>query len=254
MREQWMTKDSSSAAHQLGPTAADHSLAASTQAVLLHDREFYSTLTRDLHDLKNLLWPAAVQADCASSASSSVVLADLLKRLGDDVEDALTIAGRMSDLIQHHLESKSPPESERMAPFSRRAPQAAQSRMRILCVDNDPIVRGALINLIAYLGHDVDAASSGTEALTLVGSHKYDVVLTEMHLTDMDARGITARIRELGRTPVIWLVGADDACAGTNSDGLNPPSCILTKPLSLGELRKAFDKVTAGPARSTTTT
>jgi CheY-like chemotaxis protein len=237
-----MTNDSSSAAEQ-------HSGGTSIK-VQAHDLEFCSALDRDLHDLKNLLWPAGVQADCASSESSVAVLAEILKRIGSDMDKALEIAARMSDCVQRYMESRPVSQVERKSPAARLAPPAPACRLRILCVDDDLSVRGAVVHLLAHLGHDVESASCGSEAVQLVASRGYDAVLTDIRLPDMDGRGITRKIRALGSTPVIWLAGAEYDAAETSADELDRPHCSLTKPLFLGALRTALDKVPAGGTNS----
>ncbi|HUE74896.1 MAG TPA: response regulator [Pirellulaceae bacterium] len=238
-----MTNDSSSPAEQ--PSGG------TSREIQPHDLEFYSALDRDLHDLKNLLWPAGVQADCASSESSAAVLAEILNRIGGDMHKALKIAARMSDRVQRHLENQSVSQVERKAPAARLAPPAPACPLRILCVDDDLSVRGAVAHLLAHLGHDVESASSGSEAVQLIASRRYDAVLTDIRLPDMDGRGITRKIRALGSTPVIWLAGAEYDGAETSADEPDRPHCILPKPLFLDALRTALDKVVAGGTNST---
>src|SRR5687768_13221746 len=233
-----MTNDTSSAAEQPG--------AGPSREIQPHDLEFYSALDRDLHDLKNLLWPADVQADCASSESSAAALAEILKRIGGDMHKALEIATRMSDRVQRHFGNRPVSQVVRKPPAARLAPPAPARRLRILCVDDDLSVRSTVAHLLAHLGHDVDSASSGSEAVQLVASRGYDAVLTDIRLPDMDGRGITRKIRALGSTPVIWLAGAEYDAAETSADEFERPHWVLTKPLFLVALRTALDKVVAG--------
>jgi two-component system sensor histidine kinase/response regulator len=56
----------------------------------------------------------------------------------------------------------------------------------------------------------VDLASSGREALERVGKERFDLILMDLHMPDMDGLEATAMIREQekqhgGRTPIVAL-------------------------------------------------
>jgi CheY-like chemotaxis protein len=212
------------------------------------DDEFCSQLSRHLHDLKNLLWPATVQAECAKADSAPAELSQLLERIGRDVKQALTIATQMSELVHRHSESCAPPATVPATAADRRQPPDATSRMRILCVAGDARVRGALARMLQHLGYDVDLSGSGSEALLAFASQAYDLVMTDTHLADMNGRDITRDIRACGSTPVIWMTGSEQVSQAIIADGPESPSCILTKPMTLDGLRKALGDIAAASA------
>ncbi len=211
------------------------------------DADFCSQLSRHLHDLKNLLWPVTVQAECGPSGTISPALAVILKNIGRDVQESLALATKMSELIDHYSQYVAVPEVKRVALGTRCAPAPLARGLRILCVDDDQNLAGAMARLLKHLGHDVDISASGSDALQAVASRPYDLVMTDTHLADMNGRDLTRSIRALGPIPVIWLTDRDLAVAGIPPDAPDFPSAILTKPLSLGALRKALDRL-ATPA------
>jgi CheY-like chemotaxis protein len=52
----------------------------------------------------------------------------------------------------------------------------------ILLVDDDEIIRSALSDLLNHKGFKVTVAASVVEALKLINSERYDVLLTDLHV------------------------------------------------------------------------
>lgn len=213
--------------------------------------EYYSALSRDLHDLKNLLWPLSVQAECAPTECASVELVMRMNRFHADVKKALEVATRMSELVQRQSQNCGTQGSERI-PAPRPTPPAPASRLRILCVVNDPSVRAALVHLLVHLGHDADSSCSGEEALQAFAAHTYEVVVTDIHLADMSGRDLTRNLRANGPVPVLWMTGADDVSQESASHQVDSPNCILAKPLSLIALRRALDGIPTSASNTAT--
>jgi CheY-like chemotaxis protein len=209
------------------------------------DAEFCHQLSRHVHDLKNLLWPATVQAECAHAEAAPAELSQLLQSIGRDVQLALTIATQMSELVQRHSERCAAPATVPATAAARRQRPDAASRLRILCVADDASVRGTLARMLQHLGCDVDLSGSGSEALQAFASQAYSLVFTDTHLADMTGSEITRSIRACGSTPVIWMTGSEQVSRASVAEGPESPSCILTKPLTLDGLRKALDDVAA---------
>ena len=65
---------------------------------------------------------------------------------------------------------------------------------RILAVDDSPSMRQMVSVALAQAGHDVASASDGVEALKIAGTERFDLVITDVNMPNMD--GITL-VREL---------------------------------------------------------
>jgi CheY-like chemotaxis protein len=214
-------------------------------------RESHRELSRHLHDLKNLLWPLSILSQSAPIESASSELVDLVNRFAAGAQEALDIATRMSELMER--QSANFPGQTSECDLARRCiPPAAASRMRILCVVNDSHLRSTLAHLLVYLGHDADSSCTGAAALESFASHPYDVVVTDIHLVDMNGRILTGNLRAHGPLPVIWLSGAVDVSQEIVAQGPDSPTCILAKPLTLGALRKALESISALVATTAT--
>jgi two-component system, cell cycle sensor histidine kinase and response regulator CckA len=77
-----------------------------------------------------------------------------------------------------------PPFKPTLASVERSAPIAVHvepSRpLRVLAVDDEPIMTRAVVRMLKPSGHFVGAAGSGEEALIQMGEHPFDVVVSDM--------------------------------------------------------------------------
>jgi hypothetical protein len=127
------------------------------------------------------------------------------------------------------------------------ADQPAPSRTvpaRILLVDDIDINLEIIGSYIAAAGHKVTTASTGQDAVRIAGKDRFDLVLMDLRLPDIDGLEATRRIRGLpapfGTVPVLALtaylaVAPIDACIGAGLDGLLP------KPLDHTMLIRAIE-------------
>ena len=108
---------------------------------------------------------------------------------------------------------------------------------RILLVEDNEALRQSLSEQI-HLHEEVQAceATTAAEALALTKSQRFDLILLDIGLPDMDGREVCRLMRRAGlKTPIIMLTGADteaDTILGLDS-GAND---YITKPFRLGVL------------------
>lgn len=97
-------------------------------------------------------------------------------------------------------------------------PQAylAQGGMRILAVDDDPIILGLIPRIAAEVGcADTTISSSGAQALSLLEQsfRPYDCLLLDINMPGIDGIELCGRIRQIAAyrdTPIIMLTGMKD--------------------------------------------
>src|SRR5262245_8810055 len=87
--------------------------------------------------------------------------------------------------------------------------QRAPNR-RILVVDDDRGLRLALSTLLKDVGHEVETAGDGPDALTLLTDHACDIVLLDIGLPSMSGLDVLARARALEMPPLVIMMTADD--------------------------------------------
>ena len=109
-------------------------------------------------------------------------------------------------------------------------------RKKLLIVDDDQDLRGAIAEQLQAEGFEVVEAPTGGDGVRLAREAKPDVILLDVDLPDMDGRDACKRMREDGvSTPVIMLTAADtddDAVRGLDS-GAND---YVTKPYKFAVL------------------
>jgi CheY-like chemotaxis protein/glycine cleavage system H lipoate-binding protein len=70
-------------------------------------------------------------------------------------------------------------------------------RARILAVDDEPVILDSLRKILVLAGYSVDTVERGAEALTLVRSRDYDLVLTDLKMPEMDGVELVKAVKHL---------------------------------------------------------
>ena len=108
--------------------------------------------------------------------------------------------------------------------------------VRVMLVEDDDALRGAVGRALRLEGYEVDEASGGAEALARRASLRAGLVVLDVLMPEMDGLTVCQRLRERGdRTPVLLLTARDlvaDRVQGLNAGADD----YLTKPFALDEL------------------
>lgn len=82
---------------------------------------------------------------------------------------------------------------------------------KILIVDDDIAIRKLLTKVITCNGFEPYTASSGEEAINLIKSHSFQLILLDIMMNDMDGFQVIQRVRQLGfDTPIIVVSGRSE--------------------------------------------
>lgn len=119
---------------------------------------------------------------------------------------------------------------------------------KILVVDDEKPIRGALREILEYEKHSVEEAANGQEAIKLFAENDYDVVFCDIKMPVMDGLEFLSKSRELGKESQIIIISAhgniDTAVEATKKGAFD----FIQKPLDLNRLlvtlRNALDKTT----------
>jgi signal transduction histidine kinase/ActR/RegA family two-component response regulator len=131
------------------------------------------------------------------------------------------------------------------APSPQRRATALLRSLRLLVVDDDPLLRVSLRDALESEGHEVHVAEggqAGIDAFTASrrpGARHFDITITDLGMPRIDGRAVAAAVKATApQTPVILLTGW-----GQRLQAEKMPEHIdrvLSKPPKLSELRAAL--------------
>jgi len=82
------------------------------------------------------------------------------------------------------------------------------SKGKILVIDDEGIVRTSCSRALSPEGYEVASAKNGSEGLKLLEGGKFDIVLTDLKMPDMDGIEILRKVKEKWpETEVIIITG-----------------------------------------------
>jgi CheY-like chemotaxis protein len=107
----------------------------------------------------------------------------------------------------------------------------------VLIVEGDDAFRVTLAKMVAMLGYNVASVASGDEAIDILPVSRFDIVLMDYDLPDVDGITLASRIKNYSSHTRIILM----TCSGKNfvppQSGTNIDK-ILAKPFSIAELNE----------------
>jgi CheY-like chemotaxis protein len=106
----------------------------------------------------------------------------------------------------------------------------------VLIVDDDPVVAGAMAGMLAADGHETDTASDSVMALSIVGTRRYDAIVTDVRMPRLDGPGF---YRALGRLRPDLL----QRVVFVGGDVLSPAARTFFETTGLRKLAKPIDPV-----------
>jgi DNA-binding response OmpR family regulator len=111
----------------------------------------------------------------------------------------------------------------------------------ILLVDDDEIVRTALGDLLSRKGFKVTVAASVVEALKLINSERYDVLLTDLHMPGAgDGLTVVSAMRHVSPTTLTLLLSSFPEMGAAALAMREQTDDILIKPMEISALAEAI--------------
>ncbi|MGH7383338.1 MAG: response regulator [Candidatus Methylomirabilales bacterium] len=121
-----------------------------------------------------------------------------------------------------------------------------ESPRRILVVEDDEDMRENLRRILTLAGYQVHLARDGAEAITVLQTQPFHLVLTDMLMPRMGGLELLGEIRRLGRSlPVVFLTAFSNRAAFAKAMDLGAVG-FITKPFQASSLlevvREVFDR------------
>jgi CheY-like chemotaxis protein len=114
----------------------------------------------------------------------------------------------------------------------------------VLVVDDNKTNREILTQQIQLLKMNVKTVASGAEALTLINkSEKYDLMVLDFHMPEMDGITLAGKIHEKLKDKTPKLVLLSSFSYREKKSDISVFSAVLTKPLKLSHLQDVFQTI-----------
>ena len=133
----------------------------------------------------------------------------------------------------------------------------SSERLRILLVDDDPLILRSLAHALKKDGHLITVTDGGQNGIDQFGAaHRsgtpFDMVITDLGMPHVDGRTVASGIKSLApAVPVVLLTGWGYRLQ-TEDEPPQHVDCVLSKPPKLHELRAAINSLRSRPAGDVT--
>lgn len=115
--------------------------------------------------------------------------------------------------------------------------------LKILIVDDEPLMRLSMLDALEAVGHDVHAASTGTEGIDQVRKQAFDLVITDLRLPGADGLTVLKAARETHPETEVLVITAhgsvETAVGAMKLGGFD----YITKPFQMDELLLIVERV-----------
>jgi PAS domain S-box-containing protein len=123
-----------------------------------------------------------------------------------------------------------------------RADDDALPQLRILLAEDNPVNQKVAMLMLDRLGYKPDLAADGSEVLAALDKARYDVILMDVQMPNVDGIEATRRIRASDNQSDVRIIamtahaleGDRERCLEAGMDG------YLTKPVQMADLRNIF--------------
>jgi len=176
------------------------------------------------------------------SASNPAVNGYLVKPVGQHA---------LLDAIRQAIGSRAHAEKEPVAPDV--TPMRAARKLRVLVAEDNPVNQKLAQHLLERRGHTPILVTNGREAVSAASGDRFDLILMDLQMPEMDGFEATSviRLRErdtrTARVPIVALTahamqGDRQRCLDADMDG------YVAKPIKPVELFEVIDRVMAASA------
>jgi CheY-like chemotaxis protein len=142
------------------------------------------------------------------------------------------------------------------APKKQRQDSQASDGSRILVIDDEEIIHDSLRRILGRQGHHVDAAFGAPEALELISSQTYDLVITDLMMPEINGIQLMEELRAKGHeVPVLMITGYPTIRTAVQALRLGAVD-YLSKPFTrkelLGPVNRTLRRATASASGPST--
>jgi two-component system cell cycle response regulator CpdR len=116
---------------------------------------------------------------------------------------------------------------------------------RILIAEDDDSMRHFLSRALERAGHDVVSVGHGAEALAVIAEGRFDLLLADIVMPEMDGIELAQRAAETDRNIRVIFITGFAGVALNRAHGERAQAKVLSKPFHLRELVSEVDRALA---------
>lgn len=120
---------------------------------------------------------------------------------------------------------------------------STNNQIKILIVDDEPLIRQSLYEILRIEGYDASMASSGEEAINLLPTKKFDIMVTDLKLPKMSGIELLEKSRVIDPAMEIIIItgfGSIETAVGAMKKGAYE---YITKPINDNEIKIIIQKI-----------
>lgn len=119
------------------------------------------------------------------------------------------------------------------------------TKPRLLIVDDELLIRDLLYDYFAARDFEIAVAESGERALSLIEEERFDTIILDLKMPDMDGLQLTEEIRQhQRRVPIILITGFPSVESAIEALRHRIDDYFI-KPVNLTHLRRAVESAVA---------
>jgi two-component system, chemotaxis family, chemotaxis protein CheY len=119
-------------------------------------------------------------------------------------------------------------------------------KKKILVVDDSGLARRLARKMLEELGHEVEEAPGGAEALEKYALGRHDLVILDMLMTGMYGLEVLQKLKQLNPSLPVVVVTADIQRFTRDQVKEEGAAAMINKPVDQGELADVLDLVWKG--------
>ena len=116
------------------------------------------------------------------------------------------------------------------------AKPAAGRPLRVLVVDDEPVIREILAEYLRDDGHFVQTAVNGRDGYEQFHDGKWDLVLTDGFMPEMNGAELALAVKQLSASTLVFLVSGSAELLQKAGQAASPIDQVIRKPFTRGDL------------------
>ena len=120
--------------------------------------------------------------------------------------------------------------------------EVLRSELKILVVDDNLMIQKVIGTMLKMLGYKYDLANDGYEGFIKATTNKYDLIIMDLIMPEMDGYEASRKILEYDKEALIVAFSADNLPQTRRKAELSGIRDFISKPIKIDEIKRLFAK------------